>query len=82
MEAGGGHGDRPRVIRDDIHHCKWLPALEVAHLSHLADIKLPLMIQKPLERYRRGLPELMKQHADEWKRTAAKSGGSRPVAAA
>jgi len=32
----------------------------------LADLKVPPMIQKALDRHRRDLPELMKRHADEW----------------
>ena len=34
--------------------------------SYLADIKIPPMIQKAMDKHRRDLPELMKQHADEW----------------
>jgi hypothetical protein len=34
--------------------------------SFLADIKVPPMIQKALERHRRDLPELMKRHANQW----------------
>ncbi len=32
----------------------------------LADMKVPPMIQKAMERHRRDLPELMKRHADQW----------------
>jgi hypothetical protein len=34
--------------------------------SYLADIRIPPMIQKALDRHRRDLPELMKRHADQW----------------
>jgi hypothetical protein len=34
--------------------------------SSLADIPIPTMIQKALEKHRRDLPELMKKHADQW----------------
>ena len=34
--------------------------------SLLADLKVPPMIQKAMERHRRDLPELMKRHADQW----------------
>lgn len=41
---------------------------EEAHLepSLLADLKVPPMIQKAMEKHRRDLPELMKRHADQW----------------
>jgi hypothetical protein len=41
---------------------------EEAHLepSLLADMKVPPMIQKAIERHRHDLPELMKRHADQW----------------
>ena len=34
--------------------------------SYLADIPIPPMIKKALEKHRRDLPELMKKHADQW----------------
>jgi hypothetical protein len=34
--------------------------------SYLADIKVPPLIQKALERHRRDLPELMKKLANQW----------------
>ena len=34
--------------------------------SLLADMKVPPMIQKAMEKHRRDLPELMKRHADQW----------------
>jgi hypothetical protein len=34
--------------------------------SCLADIQVPPMIQKALEKHRRDLPELMKKHPDQW----------------
>ncbi|MFI5456136.1 MAG: hypothetical protein ACHRXM_11865 [Isosphaerales bacterium] len=43
-----------------------LPVEPNLERSFLADIKVPPMIQKALERHRRDLPELMKRHADEW----------------
>ncbi len=34
--------------------------------SYLADIQVPPLIQKALDKHRRDLPELMKKHADQW----------------
>jgi hypothetical protein len=34
--------------------------------SYIADMKVPPMIQKALDKHRRDLPELMKKHADQW----------------
>jgi hypothetical protein len=34
--------------------------------SSLADMKVPPMIQKAMEKHRHDLPELMKRHADQW----------------
>ena len=39
---------------------------EYLEASLLADMKVPPMIQKAIERHRRDLPELMKRHADQW----------------
>jgi len=41
-------------------------AEEYLEPSVLADMKVPPMIQKAIERHRRDLPELMKRHADQW----------------
>ena len=42
------------------------PAEPELKRSFLADIKVPPMIQKALDKHRRDLPELMKRHADQW----------------
>ncbi len=43
-----------------------LPDEPVMERSLLADLKVPSMIQKALDKHRRDLPELMKTHADQW----------------
>jgi hypothetical protein len=43
-----------------------LTAEEYLEVSSLADMKVPPMIQKAIEKHRRDLPELMKRHADQW----------------
>ena len=43
-----------------------LPVEPDLERSSLADIKVPPMIQKALERHRRDLPELMERHAYQW----------------
>jgi hypothetical protein len=43
-----------------------LPGEPEIERSFLADIKVPPMIQKALDKHRRDLPELMKKHAEQW----------------
>lgn len=43
-----------------------LPDEPVMERSLLADLKVPPMIQKALDKHRRDLPELMKTHAYQW----------------
>lgn len=43
-----------------------LPTEPERERSYLADIQVPPLIQKALEKHRRDLPELMKKHAGEW----------------
>jgi hypothetical protein len=43
-----------------------LPEEPELERSCLADIQIPPMIQKALDKHRRDLPELVKKHADQW----------------
>jgi hypothetical protein len=43
-----------------------LPTEPELERSYLADLQVPPLIQKALEKHRRDLRELMKKHADQW----------------